>query len=82
LIFLCHKIEPSDMLHRKALKKIRQIHISNNQKKKTMKSKNFEQIESIFSDYALTCEEMICVKGGDGDAGEPIVVPNPPRIKI
>jgi hypothetical protein len=47
-----------------------------------MKSNNFKQTESIFSDYVLTCEEMICVKGGDGDGGEPIVVPNPPRVKI
>jgi hypothetical protein len=45
-----------------------------------MESKNFEQINSILNEYVLTSEEMICVRGGDG--GEPIVVPNPPRIKI
>ena len=34
----------------------------------------------ILNDYALTSEEMICVKGGY--EGEPIIVPNPPPVKI
>jgi hypothetical protein len=45
-----------------------------------MESNKFDQISTIFSDYALTSEEMICVKGGDD--GDPIVYPNPPRPKI
>jgi len=45
-----------------------------------MKTLNFETIEEIFNDYALTNEEMICVKGGD--AGEPIVKPSVPPVRI
>lgn len=51
-----------------------------NLKKREMESKNFDSLNSIFNEYALTNEEMICVRGGDG--GEPIVVPTPPRPKI
>jgi hypothetical protein len=43
----------------------------------TLKMKN---IDEILAEYALTVEEMICVKGGD--AGEPILKPSTPPIKI
>jgi len=39
--------------------------------------KNLEEILSVF---ALTVEEMICIRGGD--AGEPIVKSANPPIKI
>lgn len=45
-----------------------------------MKTLNFEPIEEIFGNYALTAEEMICIKGGD--AGEPIVKPAQPPVRI
>lgn len=34
----------------------------------------------ILVEFALTNDEMICVKGG-GD-GDPIVVPTPPTVRI
>jgi hypothetical protein len=45
-----------------------------------MKTLNLKNIDEIFNEYALTVEEMICVKGGD--AGEPILKPSVPPIKI
>jgi len=45
-----------------------------------MKTLNQKNIDEIFSEYALTVEEMICVKGGD--QGEPILKPSVPPIKI
>ena len=45
-----------------------------------MTTLNFEKINDLLNEFALTNEEMICVKGGD--AGEPIILPNPPQIKI
>jgi hypothetical protein len=45
-----------------------------------MKTLNLKNIEEIFNEYALTTEEMIFVKGGD--AGEPILKPSVPPIKI
>ncbi len=45
-----------------------------------MKTLNFEKINDIFNEFALTSDEMICVKGGN--AGEHIILPNPPQIKI
>jgi len=45
---------------------------------KTLKLKN---IDEIFVEYALTNEEMICVKGGDA-GGEPIIMPTTPPVKI
>ncbi len=42
--------------------------------------KTTETTEEIFSEYELTPEEMITVKGGETPV--PIVLPNPPRIKI
>jgi hypothetical protein len=41
-----------------------------------MKNLTFEKTEEILSVYALSVEEMSCVKGGD--QGEPILKPNPP----
>jgi len=45
-----------------------------------MKTLNFEIVRDIFNEFVLTNDEMICVRGGDG--AEPIVLPNPPTIKI
>lgn len=44
-----------------------------------MKTLNLNNNE-ILIDYALTVEEMICVKGGD--AGDPIYMPSTPPIRI
>jgi hypothetical protein len=51
--------------------------IKNLRQMKTLKMKN---IDEILNEYALTVEEMICVKGGD--QGEPIVKTCPPPVKI
>lgn len=53
---------------------------SNNKNLKKMENFTIEQIRKVYSEYVLTSDEMIRVKGGDG--GEPIVVPTPPRPKI
>lgn len=45
-----------------------------------MKTPNLKNIDEIFNDYVLTVEEMICIKGGD--AGEPIIKPSTPPVKI
>jgi hypothetical protein len=45
-----------------------------------MKTLNLKNFDEIFNDYALSTEEMICVKGGD--AGEPILKPSTPPVKI
>jgi hypothetical protein len=45
-----------------------------------MKTLNLKNIDEIFNEYALTVEEMICIKGGD--AGEPIIKPSTPPVKI
>jgi len=39
-----------------------------------------KNLEEILSEYALTVEEMICVRGGD--AGEPIIKSSNPPIRI
>ncbi len=44
-----------------------------------MKALNFEMTKDIFDEFTLSNEEMICVRGGEGD---PIVNPNPPPIRI
>jgi hypothetical protein len=44
-----------------------------------MKTLNFELTENIFSEFALTNDEMICVRGGESD---PIVLPTPPPIRL
>ena len=42
-----------------------------------MKTLNFEQTNDIFNEFALTNEEMINVRGGEG---EPIVIPTHLRL--
>lgn len=44
-----------------------------------MKTLNNEPANVNLSEFALTNEEMICVRGGDGD---PIINPPEPPIKI
>jgi hypothetical protein len=44
-----------------------------------MKALNFESTKSIFDEFALTNEEMICVRGGEID---PTPIPAQPPIKI
>lgn len=44
-----------------------------------MKTLNFEKTKDIFTDFTLSNEEMIMVRGGDGD-GE--ILPPPPKIKL
>lgn len=44
-----------------------------------MKTLNFEKTNNIFTGFALSNEEMINVRGGEGD---PIVLPNIPPVKI
>jgi len=46
-----------------------------------MKTLNQKNIDVIFSEYALTAEEMICVKGGNNEP-EPILKPSIPPVKI
>jgi hypothetical protein len=45
-----------------------------------MKTLNLKNIDQIFEEYALSVEEMICVKGGE--AGDPIIKPSTPPVKI
>jgi len=48
-----------------------------------MKTLNFEQTRNIFEEYVLSNEEMISVRGGDGDGeGEPTLPPANPPVKI
>ena len=44
-----------------------------------MKILNFDLTKDIFTEFLLSNEEMIYVRGGDAD---PITLPNPPPIKI
>ncbi|MEI6049518.1 MAG: hypothetical protein WCS03_11515 [Bacteroidota bacterium] len=44
-----------------------------------METLNFELTVDIFNKFALSNEEMIYVRGGEG---EPIIKPNPPPVKI
>ncbi len=44
-----------------------------------MKTLNDELANGILNEFALTTEEMICVRGGDGD---PIINPTEPPIKL
>lgn len=46
-----------------------------------MKTTTFKSTNEIFNGFALLNEEMIKVRGGDGE-GEPIVKPTPPPVKI
>ena len=43
-----------------------------------MKTQNLELTKDIFDAFELTNEEMINVRGGDGDT----VFPTPPPVKI
>jgi hypothetical protein len=43
-----------------------------------MKTLNFD----IFEIYQLTNEEMISVRGGDANDGDPTPMPPPPPIKV
>ena len=45
-----------------------------------MKTLKIEETKNIFVEFALSCEEMIKVRGGD--AGEGIVKPPVPPVKI
>jgi hypothetical protein len=45
-----------------------------------MKTLNLTNIDEILNEYALSVEEMICVKGGE--AGDPILKPSIPPVKI
>jgi len=45
-----------------------------------MKTLNMKNFDEIISEYALSVEEMISVKGGD--AGEPIIKSSNPPVKI
>lgn len=45
-----------------------------------MKTLNLKNIDEILNEYVLSVEEMICVKGGD--AGDPILKPSIPPVKI
>ena len=45
-----------------------------------METLNLKNINEILNEYALSVEEMICVKGGD--SGEPILKPSVPPVKI
>ncbi|NSW93781.1 MAG: hypothetical protein HPY62_03625 [Bacteroidales bacterium] len=45
-----------------------------------MKTQETEKINAVFSEFELTVNEMMSVRGGD--EGEPILLPNPPRIII
>jgi len=44
-----------------------------------MKILNFELAKVVLNEFALSNEEMIYVRGGEGD---PIALPTPPPIKI
>jgi hypothetical protein len=45
-----------------------------------MKTLILKNIDEILNEYALSVEEMICVKGGE--AGDPILKPSIPPVKI
>ena len=45
-----------------------------------MKTQDAEKNSTLFSEFELSVNEMLSVRGGD--EGEPIVLPNPPRIII
>ena len=46
---------------------------------KIMKTLDFEKTKDIFVEFALSSEEMINIRGGDGD---PDMLPPPPPVKI
>jgi hypothetical protein len=48
-------------------------------KKENMKTLNFELTIEIFDAFQLSNEEMICVRGGEGD---PIIKTTTPPVRI
>jgi len=48
---------------------------------KTMKTLNYEKTKDIFAEFVLSNDELIKVRGGDGE-GEPIILPSLPPVKI
>jgi len=46
-----------------------------------MKTLNFKKTNLFFNEYALTNNEMLKIRGGDG-LGEPIIIPPVPPVKI
>ena len=46
-----------------------------------MKTMKLEAVNEILREFVLSDEEMICVRGGNPD-GDPIVMPNPPPVKL
>jgi hypothetical protein len=46
-----------------------------------MTTLNLELAKDILNKFALSNEEMICVRGGDMD-GEPIIKTTPPPVRI
>lgn len=44
----------------------------------TMKTLTFELKNNIFNEFLLLNEEMINVRGGGDEGGDPIVLPSPP----
>jgi len=44
-----------------------------------MKTQNLQETKNIFDEYVLSNEEMIKVRGGDGDPGQ---LPTEPPVKI
>jgi hypothetical protein len=47
-----------------------------------MKTLNFKQTNDIFVKFSLSNEEMIKVRGGNDDSGDPKIVATPPPVKI
>ena len=46
---------------------------------KTIKTMNSKLTKDIFTEFALSIEEMICVRGGEGD---PIIKTSAPPVRI
>ena len=46
-----------------------------------MKTMNIEILKDVCGEFLLSDEEMIRVRGGAED-GDPIILPNPPPVKI
>jgi len=46
-----------------------------------MKTLNIEIMTEIYKEFLLSDEEMICVRGGSAE-GDPIILPNPPPVKL
>jgi len=46
-----------------------------------MKNTELYNLDEIFVDFSLTEEEMLSVRGGDGQ-GEPIILPSVPPVRV